>query len=217
MYRSGSNIEICLISGLSLFCMTGYYDRKIAWYSQEWHSKSPNYTPLYQTAQKKTEWPVLIPPYFLCSMTWGQIDGGSNSIQIRSHSRQFSRLRKKIIQNCEDKRQISSYSKSFYKSEMAQKKKFWFLILDFQSYCRWTLKNCNNLKSIKECHWRSIGTFFFLYFSHMEASQFKTKPFLRSNPISNQWERKLLWHLFQCKRSKNFKYFPITLWWKHDL
>ena len=59
---------------------------------------------------------------FLCSMTWGQIDGCSNSIQIRSHSRQFSRLRKKIIQNCEDKRQISRYSKSFCKSKIAQKK-----------------------------------------------------------------------------------------------
>ena len=146
------NIEICLISGLSLFCMTGYYHKKIAWYSQEWHSKSPNYTPLYQTAQKKIEWPFLFPPIFLCSMTWGQIDGGSNSIQIRSHSRQFSRLRKKIIQNCEDKRHISRYSKSFCKSEIAQKKKFWFLILDFQSHCHWTLKKCNNLKSIKVCH-----------------------------------------------------------------
>ena len=148
---------------------------------------------------------------FLCSMTWGQIDGCSNSIQIRSHSRQYSRLRKEIIRIATIRDKF--HTTSVCKSEIAQKKEFWFLILDFQSYCHWTLKNCNNLKSIKVCHWKRIGSYFFLYFSHMEASQFKTKPFLRSNPISNQWERKLLWHLFQCKRSKNFKYFPITHYW----
>ena len=75
---------------------------------------------------------------------------------IQGCEKKFFKLRR-----VDDERQISRYSKSVCKSVIAQKKKFWFLILDFQSHCHWTLKKCNNLKSIKEYYWKRIGSYFF--------------------------------------------------------
>lgn len=82
--------RLCLIFKLSFFQMTGYHQRK--------------YCVIFcmnpKTIQLFSEWVGILnsqPPFFLYSMIWWQIDGRLNSIQIRSHSRQYSRLGRKLF------------------------------------------------------------------------------------------------------------------------